>query len=75
MDTNLRGVRLLKGGVHIKKTTRRKYTDGFKDETGKLQAKHKDPKNHPVAQNKKIRHRGTESATTGHFPGYPTCLF
>lgn len=38
MDTNLRAVRLLKGGVHMKKTTRRKYTDEFKDEAVKLVA-------------------------------------
>ena len=36
VDTNLRAVRLLKGGVHMKKTTRRKYTDEFKDEAVKL---------------------------------------
>lgn len=36
MDTNLRAVRLLSGGVHMKKTTRRKYTDEFKDEAVKL---------------------------------------
>ena len=36
MDTNLRAVRLLKGGVHMKKTTCRKYTDEFKDEAVKL---------------------------------------
>ncbi len=32
----LSAVKLLKGGVHIKKTTRRKYTDEFKDEAVKL---------------------------------------
>lgn len=36
MDTKLRAVRLLKGGVHISKKTRRKYTDEFKDEAVKL---------------------------------------
>lgn len=36
MDTKLRAVRLLKGGVHMSKETRRKYTDEFKDEAVKL---------------------------------------
>ncbi len=36
VDTNLRAVRLLKGGVDMKKTTLRKYTDEFKDEAVKL---------------------------------------
>jgi len=36
VDTNLRAVRLLKGGVHMKKMTRRKYTDEFKEEAVKL---------------------------------------
>lgn len=36
VDTNLRAVRLLKGGVHMKKMTRRKYTDEFKDEAVRL---------------------------------------
>ncbi len=35
VDTNLRAVRLLKGGVHMKKTTRRKDTDEFKDKAVK----------------------------------------
>ncbi len=31
MDIKLRGVRLLFGGVHMKKSIRRNYTDEFKE--------------------------------------------
>ncbi len=36
MDTNLRAYKRLKGGVQMKKTVRRKYTDEFRDEAVKL---------------------------------------
>lgn len=36
MDTKLRAVRLLFGGVHMKKSKRRNYTDEFKEEAVKL---------------------------------------
>ena len=36
MDTKLRAVRLLFGGVHMKKSKRRSYTDEFKEEAAKL---------------------------------------
>jgi transposase-like protein len=36
VDTKVTAVRLLKGGVHMSKNTRKKYTDEFKDEAVKL---------------------------------------
>ena len=36
MDTKTRAVRLLFGGVHMKKSKRRNYTDEFKEEAVKL---------------------------------------
>jgi len=36
VDTKLRAVRLLFGGVHMKKSKRRNYTDEFKEESVKL---------------------------------------
>jgi len=36
VDTKLRAVRLLFGGVHMKKYNRRNYTDEFKEEAVKL---------------------------------------
>ena len=36
MDTKLRADTMLRGGVHMKKKTRKKYTDEFKNEAVRL---------------------------------------